>query len=93
MGVLSIELADGLTLMTMNNALSDIPYQTLIPPSSTLFEKASGLSRGDKVAFNGTFLDSLDQSECIAEMSLTLRGKLEDPEFAFRFSDIVPVGE
>lgn len=85
-GVLSIELAPNVSVKTWNNALSDISYDTLIDPRSSLFEKASQLSEGDQVKFSGSFFRG--DGSCIKESSMSLRGGLEEPEFIFKFTDV-----
>lgn len=42
---------------------------------------------GQKVIFSGRFFQGSD-SDCLSESSLTLRGKLRQPEFIFRFADL-----
>ncbi len=61
--------------------------KTLIDPNSKLFQNASMLKKGDSITFSGTFLPGKD-GECIYEGSMSLSGKLRDPEFIFRFSSV-----
>ena len=86
-GVIGIEIARNIVLKTWNNDLSDIGDNTLLSPSSPLFQTASMLKKGQSVNFSGTFLPGRD-GECIREGSLSLSGKLRDPEFIFRFTSI-----
>lgn len=86
-GVLEIAIADDILVKTWNNAMSDIGSKTLIEPGSPVFQAASAMKRGQRVAFSGTFLKG-SEGDCLAEGSLSLRGKIEDPEFIFRFSAI-----
>lgn len=86
-GVLVITLAKGITLKTWNNDFSDSMSKTLIDPNSKLFQNASMLKKGDSITFSGTFLPGKD-GECIYEGSMSLSGKLRDPEFIFRFSSV-----
>lgn len=86
-GVLEIAIADDIKVKTWNNALSDISSNTLIEPGSPVFQAASAMKRGQRVAFSGSFLKG-SEGDCLAEGSLSLRGKIEDPEFIFRFSSI-----
>lgn len=44
---------------------------------------------GDLVDFSGTFLRGSD-GDCLEESSLTLEGKVESPDFIFRFASISP---
>jgi hypothetical protein len=87
-GVLYISLAEKITLTTWNNDLSDIGDNTLIQPGTELFRAASSLKEGQKVLFSGSFLPKIEG--CINESSITLSGKLEDPDFIFRFSGVAP---
>ncbi len=85
-GVMVISLSKDLTVMTWNNDLSDISDNTLIQPRTELFQTASLLKRGQQVTFSGGFIP--DRESCIKEASLTLRGKLDDPEFIVRFLSV-----
>jgi uncharacterized protein YecT (DUF1311 family) len=86
-GVLAIKLAEGLTVATWNNELSDTFDETLIEPGTKLFADASAMTPGQQVTFSGTFVRS-KESRCVEEKSLTLRGKIDDPEFTFKFSSV-----
>ena len=85
-GVLSIEVASDVTICTWNNALSDIGDKTLIEPGSDLFNTAAALRKGQKVKFSGSFIS--DDETGFSEQSLSLDGKIKDPEFTFKFSSI-----
>lgn len=85
-GVISLELADGITLKTWNNSFSDGSDNTLIESGTDVFEAASSLKNGDIVRFSGDFI--ADKSSCLREASLSLRGKISSPEFIFRFRNI-----
>ncbi|HCA9741444.1 TPA: hypothetical protein MYK25_000819 [Klebsiella pneumoniae] len=85
-GVISLELADGITLKTWNNSFSDGRDNTLIESGTDVFEAASSLKNGDIVRFSGDFI--ADKSSCLREASLSLRGKISSPEFIFRFRNI-----
>jgi hypothetical protein len=86
-GVLEISLAEGLLIKTWNDDLSDISDNTLIDPSSPLFHDLSQMKVGDEVFFSGLFLPSA--LDCVQEASLTLSGSMTDPEFVFRFMNVV----
>ncbi len=86
-GVLGIEIAPGITVKTWNNSLSDVLHHTLIDPSSKLFEKASAMKIGQMVQFSGSFHPG-SETECVYEASITLNGKISEPEFVMTFSDI-----
>ena len=55
LGVLSIQIAEGISIMTWNNTLSDADYRTLISPGSELFKQAVKLAKGQRVTFSGQF--------------------------------------
>ena len=86
-GTLEIEIADDIILKTWNNDLSDGSSHTLISPNDPLFDSASSLKVGQAVKFSGKFFPGYE-GECIKEGSITLSGKLREPEFIFRFSSI-----
>jgi hypothetical protein len=88
LGVLSIQIAEGISIKTWNNAISDIQDKTLIDPESAVFKLAVTLKIGQRVTFGGQFFPS--PTDCIREGSLTQEGSLTKPEFIFRFSDIAP---
>jgi hypothetical protein len=69
-GVLEISLADGLSIKTWNNDLSDISDNTLIDPSSPLFHALSQMKVGDEVSFSGLLL--LSDLDCVRESSSLL---------------------
>lgn len=85
-GVLVLSVPGNALIRTWNNSFSDIRYNTLIEPGTKLFNDASQLNPGDIVSFSGTFFE--DEENCISEASLSLSGKVKEPEFIFRFSDI-----
>lgn len=84
-GILTVELAGGMSVGTWNNAFSDINDNTLIK-SSKLLDRLSEMSEGDQVTFSGSFIK--DSDTCIANKGLTKVGKLMRPEFVFRFSAV-----
>ena len=84
-GVLAIDIDDGITLVTWNNALSDTSDQTLIDPSSSLFKTVSSLKEGDAIKFSGSFIDS--DEDCVEENSLlSVEESMSNPHFIMRFS-------
>jgi len=89
-GIMGISLAEEITLTTWNNDLSDIGDNTLIQPGTELFQTASSLRKGQTVSFSGSFMPK--REGCVDESSITLRGKLDDPEFIFRFARVGPPG-
>lgn len=89
-GVLVIEVEDGVTVGTTNNAISDVSSETLIRQTSPLFSQVSTLSEGQWVMFSGSFLTGTS-GDCFSEMSMSLAGKVRSPEFVFRFSEVSPM--
>ncbi len=85
-GVLEIEIADGISIQTWNNALSDITSKTLLEPGTALFGTAASLKRGQYIKFSGQFFR--DDESGLGEQSMSLRGKLDEPEFTFKFRSI-----
>jgi hypothetical protein len=90
-GVLTVTIAPDVYIKTWNNAVSDVLHNTLIEPNALLFNQASQLKEGQKVKFSGSFFrETEDSVACLSESSLTLNGKISEPEFIFRFSDVGP---
>lgn len=85
-GVISLKVSENITIKTWNNSFSDIGDKTLIEPGTPLFSAASGLTPGGVVTFSGSFIG--DGDNCIRESSMSLRGKVEDPAFIFKFTNI-----
>ena len=77
-----VTVADGMTVHTTNNSLSDTFTHTLIKHGSPLYERIADLKKGDTVQFSAQLLKLTD---------LTERGKVEEPEMEARFSAIEPV--
>lgn len=92
-GVLGISLADGISVKTWNNDISDIGDRTLIEPSSPLFAAVSQMKVGDQVLFSGTFLSPGNDVDCVKEASVSLRGSMSEPEFLFRFTVVREASE
>lgn len=86
-GVLAVRIGPGVLVKTWNNELSDMGSNTLIEPGSTVFETASRMKRKQRVIFSGNFFSGQEEG-CLNESSLTLRGKVKEPEFIFRFTEI-----
>ncbi len=86
MGVVSVQLAKGVTVKTWNNAFSDIGDNTLIDPSSALFSRMANLNKGQRVKFSGSFMHS--DLDCVQEPSFTLAGSMTEPEYIMQFHSI-----
>lgn len=82
-GVLSIRLAPDLTLATGSTDAGTIPA------NSALFNQVAALQRGQQVVFSGVFQRS--GNDCLAEMSLTVRSAMLEPQFRFVFTDVRPL--
>jgi uncharacterized protein len=87
-GIIEVELAQDVSVTTWNNAFSDTRFKTLIDPNEQLFQQASILKVGQQVRFSGKFFPSDTDGECLAEGSVTLRGKVLEPELIFKFAKI-----
>lgn len=85
-GVLSIEIAPDVYVKTWNNSLSDISSKTLLEPSGAVFKAAANMRKGQRVKFSGSFFR--DDEIGLQEQSLSLQGKLREPEFVFKFRSI-----
>jgi hypothetical protein len=90
-GILEIELADDVHVGTWNNFLSDAVDNTLIE-AGPLFDKIINLEEGQRVRFSGELVEELGGDPCINDSRMTLYGKVSDPAFIFRFSDVRPIG-
>jgi hypothetical protein len=88
-GVFAIKVARDIHLSTWNNSFSDIGAETLLEPGSPVFSAASTLNKRQEVKFSGEFIT--DETHCLDEQSLSLDGKVSDPEFTFRFSEVSPL--
>jgi hypothetical protein len=86
LGVLAIEIADGVAVSTWNNALSDFQDNTLIQTDSPLFATMGTLNEGDQVTFSGKFAS--DPESCISEQSITDNGSTQTPTFTMKFSKV-----
>jgi hypothetical protein len=86
---LAVSIAHDVSVTTWNNDLSDFRDHTLIDPESSLFNVVSKMHVGQRIFFSGSFA-AAEGKECIEEKSLTLHGKLEQPEFTFKFTSASP---
>lgn len=77
-------LADGITVGTWNNSLSDSGSNTLIKNGSPLYDSLSEMSVGNVVKFSGAIGKTKNFTE---------RGKMTEPDFLFRFSMVEKVGD
>ena len=87
-GVLSIKLAKDIFVQTWNNSFSDTVANanTLLEPNSPIFNAAAQMAKGDRVKFSGNLVP--EKTHCLNEQSVTLKGKVSEPEFTFKFSNI-----
>lgn len=91
-GVFSVKIAGDVRVKTWNNAFSDMSDKTMFEPGSAMFNTASSLKKGQMIRFSGSFLKGYRaDGDCLREASLSLSGKVQDPEFIFRFSSIEPM--
>ena len=87
---MGVELADDVHVTTWNNFLSDLSSHTLIEKNTPLFDKVLALEEGQEVKFNAVVLNPPGET-CTNDSRLTLNGKVSDPEFIVRFTDVTPV--
>jgi hypothetical protein len=85
-GYLTVEVAEGVTLETWNNTLSDSSDHTLIPRNSPLYKTVLGLEEGDLVTFSGSFVPA--DGACLDTKNLTEVFAMYTPEFVFKFTAI-----
>jgi hypothetical protein len=85
-GVVTVEIANGISIKTWNNDISDAMDDTLLVPSSHVFQQAMKFKEGDTVSFSGNFI--VDNTDCFREGSMTLNGSMTEPEFIFHFTKI-----
>ena len=86
--MLSVKLANKIRVQTWNNAFSDIGDETLLEPGTELFNTAASLKKGQEVVFSGSLISN---DECIGEQSMSLNGKISNPQYTFKFSNISPL--
>jgi len=86
-GALELQIGPDSKIATWNNAVSDVVDDTLIPQSSPIYATLANLGDGDKIMFSGTFFH--DSENCLEEQSLTKAGKMDTPNFVFRFTSVV----
>jgi hypothetical protein len=67
---------DDFGIGTMNNELSDIGYETLIPITSSAFEGLSDMKPGTVIWFNGALVPDDSRLDGFVETSLTERGSM-----------------
>jgi hypothetical protein len=84
-GVLMLQLTDDIAVGTWNNSLSDFDANSMIKPSSPLYDKLGSLSQGDSVTFSGRFIRGPD---CLEEQSIADQSGVLTPDFTFKFSSI-----
>jgi uncharacterized protein YgiM (DUF1202 family) len=87
-----IDLGNGLTICTWNNAFSDIGDNTLIPIDSPLFRTLENMVEGRKVKFSGTFLTGDGSDYFHASGALTIKMAMKAPNFVMKFSSISILG-
>jgi hypothetical protein len=82
-GVITIKIADGVQLGTNNNTFSDYNMGTIVKAGSSLYRDLLKMKAGDPVRFSGSFFPR--DTDCYVELSMTLRGSIEDPIFIVDF--------
>ena len=89
-GIVKIEVAPKIFLKTKQDVYSDSQYGSLISPKSDLFKEASSMQKGQSVRFSGNFIAGSRQAlpRCMFELSVSTEGRLDEPEFLFKFDSI-----
>jgi hypothetical protein len=87
-GVLSVKLPSSVSINveTMNNGLSDVGTDSLIPQGSKVYKEVASMAVGDEISFSGRF--AAHESDYIEEASVTEEGSMTDPDFIFTFSEV-----
>lgn len=83
---LNISIDCNVNFKTWNNKFSDFSDNTLIDINSKIANKLSNFSIGDKVIFSGNLIQ--DPEKVILESSLTLDGRMTNPEYIIHFKNI-----
>jgi len=85
-GVLSIKIADKITVGTWSNFNSDKPHGTIIKSRTSLYEDLLRMKTGDTVRIYGQLLPR--DLDCYWEMNSAVDKSLEEPAWAMRFSRV-----
>lgn len=88
-GVLVVEISKGVRLLTMTDSFSDSMYGTMIRAGSSLYQKLLEMKEGDFVRFDAKLFPATD--DCYKEISLTMQGSIEEPEFVTSFTRITRI--
>ena len=82
-----VEIAPSVAVQTWNNAFSDTGDNTLIKPEQAFFQTLVPMKTGTKITFSGDFLQ--ESGSCLKKANLTQTFYGIDPNFIFRFSNVV----
>jgi hypothetical protein len=85
-GVLTIKIADKVTVGTWNNSASDKLHNTLIKSKFSLYQDLLQIKTGDTVRIYGQLFPR--DADCYWEMNSTLAKSLVEPAWVMRFSRI-----
>jgi hypothetical protein len=85
-GVLTINIANKISVGTWNTANSDKAHNTIIKSKSSLYHDLLRMKKGDTVRIYGHLLRR--DLDCYWEMNSTLDKSIEEPSWAIRFSRI-----
>jgi len=81
-----VEIAPTIVVQTWNNAFSDIGSDTLIKPTSSVFDKLVPMKEGQLIVFSGTFLRS--DASCMSRANITDYFYGTDPHFILKFTKV-----
>jgi hypothetical protein len=85
-GILEIKVTDNISVTNLDafGAYGGHKRETILEPSSEVFQVVSKLKSGQRVRFSGNFYKDGGE-DCLSEGSVTLDGKLKEPEFIFKY--------
>ncbi len=87
-GILEVTIQDDFVwLTTWNNALSDTFDNTLVKPTSPVYNQLANLREGDDVVFSGRMVVG-SSGDAIKSTDMSMDSKMKEPEFLFVFTDV-----
>jgi hypothetical protein len=89
-GILTVKIADGITMGTTNNEFSDsMGEPTLIMPDTPVYGQAVQLHEGEYVSFKGNLV--MGKADWFLEMSLLQHNSMTRPHWNVRFTSVTPL--
>lgn len=84
--VLTVSLSPSVSIMTWNNAFSDIFDETMIEKGTPAYNVLLNMSVGERVLISGRFL--ISDEDFIKDSNITINSSMTEPSFLFRFQRI-----